>query len=89
MRREGKPSLPNFRSKTEDELGWDLIKAAVRAKTNLEVHAYRNRRVNEMLTELWPQYQAALSGESILELEPEYETWITDAIQVATTADAS
>ena len=75
--------MPHFRSKTEDELAWDLIKAAVRSKVNLEVAAYRNRRVNEMLSELWPAYQASLSGETILEIEPEFETWITDAIQVA------
>lgn len=72
--------MPHFRSKTEDELAWDLVKAAVRARVNLEVSSYRNRRVNEMLTELWPAFQASLSGETILEIDPEYETWISDAI---------
>lgn len=81
--------MPNFTPKTEEALAWDLVKAAVRSKVNLEVHAYRNRRVNEILAELWPQFHASLSGETVLAVEPEYETWITDAISVAATADAS
>lgn len=72
--------MPSFKPKSEEALAWDLVKFAVRSKVNLEVAEYRNRRVNEMLGELWPAFQAALSGEVLLEIEPEMETWVRDSI---------
>lgn len=65
--------------KSEEQLAWDLIKAAVRAKVGLEVAAHRNRRINEMLTELWPLFEASLNGEEILTIDPEFDSWIRDA----------
>lgn len=73
----------SFRPKTEDQLAWDLVKAAVTAQINLEVAGYRNRRRNELLGQLWPEFQASLNGETILELEPEYARWVSDAIGAA------
>lgn len=75
-----------FTPKTEEELAWDLVKAAVRAKVALEVAAYRNRRVNEILGELWPAFQESLNGETILEIEPDYASWVADAIEVTSEA---
>ena len=80
-----------FTEKTEEQLAWDLIKAAVRAKVNLEIAAYRNRRVNEMLTELWPLFEASLNGEEVLTIDPEFHSWIRDAtanLELRTTTDA-
>jgi hypothetical protein len=77
----------SFTPKTEDELRWDLVKAAARAKVNLEVAAYRNRRVNEILAELWPAFQASLNGEEILEIEPDYAEWVRDALVVSDEAN--
>lgn len=73
----------DFTPKTEEELAWDLVKAAVRSRVNLEVAAYRNRRVNEILAELWPAFQASLNGEDILEIDPEYETWVAGALEAS------
>lgn len=78
--------MPSFTPKTEEALAWDLVKAAVRAKVNLEIAAYRNRRINEVLSELWPAFQAALSGEELLELEPEFESWVRDAVEATEAA---
>lgn len=79
----------NFTPKTEEQLAWDLVKAGVRAQVGLEVAEYRNRRVNERLSELWPAFRAALSGEVMLELDPEVETWIGDATKALETSEAS
>lgn len=77
-----------FTPKTEDELAWDLVKAAARAKVNLEVAAYRNRRVNEILAELWPAFQASLNGETVLEIDPDYAAWVQDALVMMETSEA-
>lgn len=68
-----------FTEKSEEQLAWDLIKAAVSAKVGLEVAAYRNRRKNELLTELWPLFEASLAGEEVLTIDPEFDSWIRDA----------
>lgn len=70
-----------FTPKTEEQLSWDLIKACARGKANLEVAAYRNRRINEILSEVWPAFQASLAGEEVLELNPEYAEWVKDALE--------
>lgn len=69
-----------YRPKTEEELAWDLVKATVTAAVNLEVAAYRLRRRDEMLSELWPAFQASLNGETVLAIDPERERWISDAV---------
>lgn len=69
-----------FTEKTEEQLAWDLVKAMVRAKVYLEVAAYRNRRTNELLAELYPLFEASLSGEEVLTIDPEFDSWIRDAI---------
>jgi hypothetical protein len=70
----------DFKAKDEDQLAWDLLKAATRAKVNVEVAAYRNRRVNEILEELWPAFRAYLNGEEIGAIDPMYENWVMDAV---------
>lgn len=70
----------DFRPKDEDQLAWDLLKVAARARVNVEVAAYRNRRVNEILAELWPAFRAYLDGEEIPAIDPVYSNWIMDAV---------
>lgn len=75
----------NFTPKTEEALAWDRVKAVVTAKINLEVADYRMRRRNEMLSELWPAFQASLSGETVLDIDPEMEHWISDSVRAIET----
>jgi hypothetical protein len=69
-----------YTRKTEEQLAWDLIKAAARAKVNLETAAYRNRRMNDLLSELWPLFEASLAGEELLTIDPEFDAWVRDAV---------
>lgn len=70
-----------YQPKSEEQKAWDLVKAAVTARVNLEVAAYRIRRRDELLGSLWPEFSAALNGEEILSIDPEFSTWIGDAIE--------
>lgn len=73
----------SYRPKTEDQLRWDMVKATVNAVVGLEVAAYRNRRKDELLSQLWPEFQAALQGETVLELDPQQERWVRDALEAS------
>lgn len=69
----------SFTPKTREQLAWDAVKAAVNARLNFEVAVFRAERRNEMLAELWPAFEAALHGDTYLEIDPEFSTWIADA----------
>lgn len=75
----------NYTPKTEEQLAWDRVKAVVTAKINLEVADYRMRRRNEMLSELWPAFQASLNGETVLDIDPEMEHWVSDSVRAIET----
>jgi hypothetical protein len=70
-----------YKPKNEVDLAWNAIKQVVNAKVNMEVAIYRERRKNDLLSEIWPQFKDALTSGEILELETESSNWVRDALQ--------
>lgn len=74
--------MARYREKDEVDLAWNAIRRAATARVDLEVKTYRERRLNEVLGELWRTFSRSLSQGDVLELEPEYEQWVKDALSV-------
>jgi len=72
--------LARYRTKDEVDLRWNAIRRAATARVDLEVKTYREKRLNDVLSELWTTFSRALSQGDIVELEPEYEQWVKDAL---------
>ena len=72
--------MARYRTKDEVDLRWNAIRRAATARVDLEVKTYREKRLNDVLTELWTTFSRALSEGDIVELEPEYEQWVKDAV---------
>lgn len=72
--------MARYREKDEVDLAWNAIRRAATARVDLEVKTYRERRLNEVLGQLWHTFSRALSMGEVLELEPEYEVWVKDAL---------
>lgn len=72
--------MARYRQKDEVDLRWNAIRRAATARIDLEVKTYRERRLNEVLSELWTKFAAGLHSGQLLELEPEYEQWIEDSL---------
>lgn len=67
------------RTKGEEELAWNAIKKVVHARINLEVAVYREKRVNELLDELWPQFEAAMNAGELKEAD--FGAWLKAAVE--------
>lgn len=67
--------------KSETDLRWNAIRRAATARIDLETKTWRERRLNEVLDNLWQQFSAALNRGDLVELEPEYEIWVRDAVE--------
>lgn len=72
--------MARYREKDEVDLRWNAIRRAATARVDLEVKTYREKRLNDVLTKLWNTFAVALSQGDVVELEPEYETWVSDAL---------
>lgn len=72
--------MARYREKDEVDLRWNAIRRAATARVDLDVKTYREKRLNDVLSQLWKTFSAALSQGDIVELEPEYEKWVADAL---------
>lgn len=72
--------MARYREKDEVDLRWNAIRRAATARIDLEVKTYREKRLNDVLSQLWNTFAVALSQGDIVELEPEYEQWVADAV---------
>jgi hypothetical protein len=76
--------MARYRTKDEVDLRWNAIRRAATARIDLETKAWRERRLNEVLSELWEKFAAGINQGEVLELEPEYEQWIADSLDFKT-----
>lgn len=74
--------MARYRTKDEVDLRWNAMRRAATARIDLETRAWRERRLNEVLGELWTKFAAGINQGEVLELEPEYEQWIADALNM-------
>lgn len=79
--------MARYRTKDETDLRWNAIRRAATARVDLEVKTWRERYLNDVLSELWSRYAAGLNEGEVRELDPEYGKWIADALKVKGPAD--
>jgi len=74
--------LARYRTKDEVDLRWNAIRRAATARVDLEVKTYREKRLNDVLSQLWTTFSHALGEGTLTELEPEYEQWVADSLNL-------
>ena len=87
--KEGANTIARYRTKDEVDLRWNAIRRAATARVDLEVKTYREKRLNDVLTQLWTTFSRALGEGDIVELEPEYEKWVSDALDLKALGDGA
>lgn len=75
--------MARYRTKDEIDLRWNSLRRAATARVRLEAKAWEERRLNTVLSQLWTQFAKGLDRGEVLELEPEYEQWIEDALKMS------
>jgi hypothetical protein len=72
--------MARYRKKDEVDLAWNALRAAATARINLKYKILREREVDDVLGQLWTKFERSLASGELLELEPEYERWVRDAL---------
>ena len=62
--------IGGYRRKSEAQLKWNAIKKAAIARATLEAAIYRERVLNELLSEAWTEFEKSLQSGELLELDP-------------------
>lgn len=72
--------MARYRTKDSVDLTWNAIRRAATARVRLETKAWEERRLNDVLSELWNRFEAGLHRGDVQELEEDYGQWVKDAL---------
>ena len=73
--------MARYKTKTENDLRLNAIRRMATARVDLEVKSYRERRLNEVLTELQQRFDEATNEGEIVEVNPDYGKWMNDTFE--------
>ena len=68
--------MPKYRLKTDEEMAWNAVRRAARARIRLEAAAWEEKRQNDILPGLQVEFHKKLSGGNLPEIEADYEAWL-------------
>lgn len=72
--------MARYRSKDVTDLRWNDMRRRATAQLDLEIKAWREEALNNLLGALWEKYAAALTSGDVVELEAHYEKWVQRAL---------
>lgn len=75
--------MARYRSKDETDLRWNRIRRRITRELDIQLADWREEALNNLLSQAWTKYAASLSTGDVIELEPEYETWVAKALDEA------
>ena len=80
--------MARYRTKDPVDLAWNAIRRTATARIDLKYRMLREEELNEVLSQLWTKFSMALGRGEVLELDPEYEQWVRDALPLPKTDEA-
>ena len=72
--------MARYRTKDPVDLAWNALRRAATARLDMKYRTLREEELNQVLSQLWTKFSLALGRGELVELEPEYEQWIRDAL---------
>lgn len=73
--------MARYRSKDETDLVWNRIRRQVTRDLDTRIQNFREHLINQLLTDAWNKYSAALETGSLVELEDKASNWVTHELQ--------
>lgn len=77
--------MARYRSKDETDLRWNKIRRRITRELDIQLADWRENALNDLLTSAWQKYAASLSTGEVIELEADYESWVSRALEQAVT----
>lgn len=72
--------MARYRQKDSVDLAWNQLRRAATARIDLKYRTLRENELNDVLSQLWGKFEQSLGSGELIELEPEYEQWVRDAL---------
>lgn len=72
--------MARYRTKDEVDLAWNDARRRITNELDLQLKAWRERTLNELLGKAWEEFKNALVAGEVLELEPTYTQFVQEAL---------
>lgn len=73
--------MAKYRHKDDTELRWNRIRRRLTRELDTQIADVREELLNNVLTAAYDKFTAALEQGHTLEIEPEYEEWVSTALE--------
>lgn len=72
--------MARYRTKDEVDLAWNDTRRRITNELDIQIKAWRERALNELLGNAWEEFKGALVSGEVLELEPTYTQFVREAL---------
>lgn len=72
--------MARYRHKSEEDLRWNRIRRRLTRELDTQVADWREEALNNLLHGAWEKYNEALDSGKKLELEGDYKSWVSQAL---------
>lgn len=73
--------MARYRQKNEDDLRWNRIRRRLTRELDTRIGDYRDDKLNTILSLAWDEYAQSLETGDKLEIEADYEDWVTRSLE--------
>lgn len=72
--------MARYRDKDETDMAWNRMRRRITRELDTQIQDWREIALNTLLASAWDKYVASLNSGEVLELEPAYESWVSQAL---------
>lgn len=77
--------MARYRTKDQVDLDWNKVRRRITRELDIQIADWREEALNNLLGAAWDKFSAALAKGEVLELEADYEAWVSRALTEAVT----
>jgi hypothetical protein len=74
--------MARYRQKDEVDLQWNKVRRQITRDLDTQLMNWRDRALNQMLSDAWTHYSASLQDGKVIEIETEYREFVSHALEV-------
>jgi hypothetical protein len=75
--------MARYRHKDETDLAWNKIRRRITRELDTQIADWREKALNELLTDAWTRYAASLEKGEVLEIAPSLKEFVAGALEQA------
>jgi hypothetical protein len=80
--------VARYRTKDDIDLRWNAIRRRITRELDTQIADWREQALNKLLAGAWTEYADAISNGRVLELETQYDQFVSQVLADVITIDA-